>query len=105
MNKDVKDKLRLKVKEVGQRFSNPDREFNFTNETFEIEKVKILSENTALAYYKKNTGKKAVFFFYYIKANDGYWNYFVPTDSHILGMINVNRFKQEIEDYNFEQDG
>lgn len=102
MNKDVAQKLISEARYAGEKFSNPDREFNFTGETFKLKKITPLSENTALAFYEKDTGKKAIFFFYFIRSFGGQWKYFVPTDSHVLGMINAHKYLQEIEEYNFE---
>lgn len=105
MKKDVALQLIETVKRAGKVFSNPDREYNFTGETFTPKKITPLSETTAIAYYEKDTGKKAIFFFYYIRSNGGTWCYFVPTDSHILGMVNVHKYIQEVEEYNFEYNG
>jgi hypothetical protein len=89
--------LKVKAEEVARIFSNPDRQFNYNQEVFSVHEIKPLSDSTAVVFLKKDTGLFSLVFFYYIKANDGYWAYFFPTDSHVLGMNNVSVFKSEVE--------
>jgi hypothetical protein len=63
-----------------------------------VDKIQPLSEDTAAVLFKKNTGKKAVAFFYIVKTD---WRYFFPRDSHILGMESFGEIKRGIEEYNF----
>jgi hypothetical protein len=99
MNKQVAKNLKEFAKEVAERYSKQDRENNFNKETFELSKVVPMGEHTAAVLYTKNTGKCAVFFFYLIKDK---WRYFVPTDSHILGMMSFNNYKLRVEEHNMK---
>ena len=106
MRKDLIKLLDAKVKEVAETFSNPDRPKNTTAETFTPIRVIPLSELTAIAFFRKNSGKLALAFFYYINSGKyPRWGYYFPTDSHILGMNQVDYYKKEIEKlkakYNF----
>ena len=47
MTKDRVNKLNKKAQEIAKAFSNPDREFNHTKETFTVAKIKPVSELTA----------------------------------------------------------
>tara|TARA_Y100000592_G_scaffold8339_1_gene11760 strand:- start:32 stop:355 length:324 start_codon:yes stop_codon:yes gene_type:complete len=88
---------------VQERYSKKNRAGNFNNETFEVDKIIPMSDHTATVIFKKNTGKKAAFFFYYINAGISKgWKYFVPTDSHILGMTNFSYYKMQVENDNFK---
>ena len=103
MKKELVKKLIEKVQEVEKRFSNYDREKNYNNETFTFESIRPMSDFTAAVIFKKNTGKKAVAFFYYVESGKGWWSYFFPKDSHILGMEMFGKMKQQIEEYNFDK--
>jgi hypothetical protein len=102
MRKEIAIKLQEKAEEVAMRFSSFDRSKNFNRETFKIKEIIPLSENTAVILFVKNTGKLAAFFFYWIASGDGYWQYFVPTDSHILGMESFRKYKDTTERYNYK---
>jgi len=99
MRRDIATKLMAKAIDAARIFSNPDREFNQTHETFDVERCIPTSESTAVVYFKKNTGKIALAFFYYCKNR---WCYFFPTDSHILGMRYVEEHKKAIEEANIK---
>lgn len=101
MNKTVALRLKTTANEIAQNFSNPDREYNKTNETFDVESIVPLSEYTALVIFSKSSGKKALAFCYYINANNGQWRYFFPSDSHVRGMEKVGPYLQKIEVFNF----
>lgn len=103
MQKVVAAKLKEKADWVAQVYSNPDREKNTNGETFILEKVCPLSEFTAYGLFRKNTGKMAIAFFYYLQASGGRWEYFFPTDSHIIGMGALGRIKMNIERENWDK--
>ena len=104
MKKSLALKLQYRAEEVAKKFSNFDREKNHNNETFELVIIRPLSDYTAAVIYEKDTGKRAIAFFYYVDSGqDGYWGYFFPKDSHLLGMSDFSRFKQEIEEFNFDK--
>lgn len=103
MNKTVAHKLNKKALEIAEKFSNPDREYNRSKETFEFSAVKILSETSAVAYFKKSSGKIAITAMFYIKdPENGYWMYFFPKDSHILGMRKLPDILAAVEQHNFK---
>lgn len=106
-NKEIKKalvkKLLAKTEEVANLFSRVDRPKNITQEIFKVEKIVPLSESTAAVYYRKNTEKIGLCFFYWINSGEGYWQYFFPTDSHIIGMGLFGNLKQQVEEKNFDK--
>jgi hypothetical protein len=103
MNKAIAQELDQYVETVAERFSQTNREGNFNNESFELHEIIPMTDVTATVVFKKNTGKQAAFFFYYIaKGRSKGWKYFVPTDAHILGMHAFNHYKLEVERNNYK---
>ena len=103
MTKDLKIKLIEEAEKVAKDFSSPNREFNYSKEVFEIDKIVPLSENTASVTYIKNTGRKGLALFYYINSKGGHWEYFFPKDGHILGLEFFKEHYRKIEEENFEK--
>ena len=103
----MKKELALELKsfafEVEKRFSYKNRDGNFNNETFKISEIIPTSDHTASVIFKKDSGKLACFFFYYLNrgASKG-WKYFVPTDSHITGFRAFEYFKLQVERSNYK---
>jgi len=103
MQKQIAKELDEFAKEICKRYSMKDREANYNNETFEINQIIPTSDHTAIIYFKKNTGKIGMAFFYYItKGKSKGWKYFFPTDSHITGMMTVLYYKLDIEKNNYK---
>lgn len=100
MRKDIALKLKAEAERVAREFSNPFRDRNPGGEIFELEGIQALSEFTAAVIFKKNTDKRAVAFFYYVKDQ---WRYFFPSDSHILGMESFPEVKKRVEIENFSR--
>lgn len=82
---------------MAREYSNPLRERG-NGEAFEVDEILALSEFTAAVVFKKDSGKKAVGFFYTVKDN---WRYFFPSDSHLIGMEAFSEIKKRIEIENF----
>lgn len=101
MKKDVAIKLERLSKLIVKNFSNPNREFNVNNETFEVVKIKPLSESTAVVLMEKSSKKYALAFCYYINMSGGTWQYFIPTYDHCFGMESIREFLSLVEDKNF----
>lgn len=101
LNKNIAQKLQAKSVTIARNFSNPDREHNGNGETFAVRKIIPLSETTAAVTFNKNTGKIAIAFCYYINQSGGQWQYFFPSDSHLMGMKKVEPILDEIEKHNF----
>jgi hypothetical protein len=102
MKKDLVEKLVLKAGMIAADFSRPDRQFNTNQEVFKVEKILPMSESTAAVFFRKEPTKKlAVAFLYWINGGNGYWQYFFPTDSHVLGMGKIARHLDEVEAENF----
>lgn len=95
--------LQSKAEEAGREFSRKTRAKNTNGETFTLEHIKPFSDCVAAGIYKKSpSGKRAVFVFCLIDGGSGpYWIYFVPTDSHILGLMRIADLKASIENENF----
>tara|TARA_R100000664_G_scaffold2996_1_gene7059 strand:- start:34242 stop:34562 length:321 start_codon:yes stop_codon:yes gene_type:complete len=103
VKKELAVKLYDKANEVAFHFSNPDREFNTTKESFTVRKIIPLSDLTATVQFEKSSGKIGLAFFYWIKSSGGYWQYFFPTDSHIIGMNRMKDMLHNVEQHNFDK--
>ena len=101
MNKNIAKELKVFTDVVCARYSNKNRDKNFNNETFKVQEIIPTSDHTATIIFEKNTGKRAAFFFFYIRAKKR-WDYFVPTDSHINGMSAFASQKIEVERHNYK---
>jgi hypothetical protein len=102
MNKDIAELLKEKAVEIAKYYSDKNREKNYSNETFSISKIIPLSEfSAAVEFIKTPSHKKAVAALFWINAGEGYWIYFFPTDSHLLGMKYFEDIKQKVEENNF----
>ena len=95
------------AKEKGEKYSNPDRPQNYTQETFTLRKIIPLSDEIAWVYYEKRKGNMARALAIWTnrgkvngKLLNG-WTIFFPSDSHMLGLSKVNNHEYEIEEYNF----
>lgn len=103
MNKTIAQELDAYVQTIADRYSQKNREGNFNNESFALDEIIPMTDVTATVIFKKNTGKQAAFFFYYIsRGRSKGWKYFVPTDAHILGMTAFNHYKLEVERNNYK---
>jgi hypothetical protein len=102
MQKQMALKLNAKAQEVARMFSQ-ERGGNVLNETYEVEKVEVLSECTAcVTFFKRPTGKKAVAWFYYINSRaKPRWEYFFVTYSHLVGLNRVSRTLYDVEQHNY----
>ena len=103
MKKDRVQKLNLKAKEIAEMFSNPNRQFNFNKETFTVEFIQPLSEMVAAIYFKKTSGKIALAIAFWKNNKGGHWDYFFPTDSHVLGFRKMEKLLESVEEYNIEK--
>lgn len=102
MKKTQAIKLQGFAVEVAMRYSNSNREFNHNSETFDVSRITVLSDTTAVVYFKKSPGDKlAAAFFYWTNGGGGRWNYFFPTDSHVIGMVNFKDKLLAVEQNNF----
>ena len=100
MKKDRVQKLNLKAKEIAEMFSNPNRQFNFNKETFTVAFIQPLSEMVGAIYFKKSSGKMALAIAFWKNNKGGHWDYFFPTDSHVLGFIKMENLLESVEEYN-----
>lgn len=104
MNKQKAIELNNFAQELANRYSRKEREGNFNKETFSIYKVIPTSEDTASLIMQKNTGKRALIFCYYInRGMSKGWKYFIPTDSHFVGMRASEIHKMQVEEFNYEK--
>jgi len=103
MNKEIAKELDKYANEICRRYSKKNRAGNYNKETFSISEVIPTSDHTASVIFKKDSGKLAAFFFYYINrgASKG-WKYFVPTDSHITGFRAFEYYKLNVERSNYK---
>ena len=103
MTKDRVQKLNIKAKEIAEMFSNPNREFNFNKETFTVAFIQPLSEMVGAIYFKKSSGKIALAIAFWKNNKGGHWDYFFPTDSHVLGFRKMEKLLESVEEYNIEK--
>jgi len=101
MTKEIALRLRAEAARVAREYSNPLRDRNPGAEVFEVDEILALSEFTAAVVFKKDSGKRAVGFFYVIKGME--WRYFFPSDSHLIGMEAFPEVKKRIEIENFRR--
>tara|TARA_X000001382_G_scaffold124858_1_gene109784 strand:- start:8 stop:322 length:315 start_codon:yes stop_codon:yes gene_type:complete len=101
MKKDRVHKLNQLADRIAKNFSNPNREFNFNNETFKVAQVKPLSEVVGAIFLKKSSGKMAMAIAFWKNNKGGHWDYLFPTDSHVLGFRKMEKLLQQTEDYNY----
>ncbi len=102
MKKAVAYKLKEAASKVARGYSRSDRDHNYSNESFEVQKIVPHSEQTATVVYLKSSGKMAAAFFYFVSAKDD-WRYWFPTDSHIAGMEGFRGIKERVEHENFDK--
>ena len=104
MKKETAQELRAFAETIAQRYSNTARECNHNNESFGVDEVIPTSDHSAVINFKKNTGKIAVAFAYYItKGRSKGWKYFFPTDSHVNGMQAFLFYKLQAERINYKK--
>ena len=103
MKKDRAKDLVEFSKTIAKRFSYANREVNQNNETFSVDEVIPISDDSAVINFKKNTGKLAVAFCYYInRGRSRGWKYFFPTDSHLNGFQAFLFYKLQAERHNYK---
>jgi predicted GNAT superfamily acetyltransferase len=98
MNKDRAIALNEEANRVAEVYCNPERQYNTQKEVFLVKEIRPLSESTAVVYSVKTSGKIAICFFIWIKDQ---WEHFFPTDSHVLGMIELPALLRGVEQANF----
>ena len=94
----IAKELKQEAEHIAKTFSDKKRELNQNQETFTLDKITPMSEYTAVAVYRKSSGKFAIYFMFYVKNK---WFGFFPTDSHLEGMKNMTSTKQKIEEANY----
>jgi len=100
MKKEMAKKLDMAAEDTARAFSNPEREF-YSGETFKVHRIVPHSEMSAsVVFLKDPTGKYAAAYFF-IKKNK--WDYFFPTDSHLIGMRKFEKVKAWAEKENFDK--
>ena len=102
MKREHKIELSKFAKEVAEGFSNRP---NYKDVTFIVHRTIPTSESTAnVTFFRRPDNKQVVGFFYRVNSNYKPWRYFIPTNAHILGMMQIKDLYYELEDYNFNVD-
>jgi len=104
MKRDLVRLLRTRAEEIAQAFSDPARQktTGYPRLTYEVEEYKPLSEHTAAVFFRKSDGKRALAFFYWVQSRTNpRWEFFFPTDSHLLGMMRLSEMLAKVEQNNF----
>ena len=68
MNKQIAKALGKAARDVADNFSDKTREGNYKGETFSVHEIIPTSDQTAVVFFKKNTRKLGMGFFYYINS-------------------------------------
>lgn len=104
MNKSVAIELRITAHEIAEWFTSKRRD-RVNGERFWVSEIIPISDDAACVIMEKSSGKKAAFFFYYLRNNAAgkRWRYFVPTDSHLVGMANFTAIKVMVEAENYNK--
>ena len=108
MNRDRAKELKEFAQTVADRYSKFNRLGNQNQETFSVEEVIPISDDSAVVNFKKTSdkvqsGKIAVAFCYYInRGRSKGWKYFFPTDSHLHGFYAFQYYKLEAERKNYK---
>jgi hypothetical protein len=104
MRVDMARQLKGKAASVAKTFSDKTRGGNHAGETFNVERIDILSETTAVVTFNKEpTKKKAAAFFYFIASHkQPRWEYFFVTYNHLAGLERIKDVLYEIEQHNFK---
>lgn len=92
--------LKTFADEVAERYGNPDRPKNYGKHKVKVVEIVPTSEFTADVFFKKE-GYKYFYGFFFYKASTG-WDYFLPKDSHILGVQTIASSKAKVEALNFK---
>jgi hypothetical protein len=100
MNKQMVAQLLNAAAKASEDFSREDRPLNTSKESFTVCKIEP-QETTAYVYFKKNTGKLAVAFFYHVNTRGGEWRYWFVRASDIVGMQQAAQILCEVERHNF----
>jgi hypothetical protein len=100
MNKQLAGDLLSAAARAADDFSREDRALNTSKETFTVYKI-LPQETTAYVYFKKNTGKLAVAFFYHVNTRGGEWRYWFPRASDAIGMLKLPEILCQVEEHNF----
>lgn len=101
MQKSKAEQLRKYAEDVAGYLSRPDRARNYTEETFAVDDIMPLSDDSAAVIFLKSSGKKALMYCYWYHSS-GSWRNFIPTDSHILGMNQLAELKRVVEAENWK---
>jgi hypothetical protein len=102
MDKAVAQQLRQKAEEVARNFSSPRRILNYTAEKFEVDEIIPLSAQAACVVFNKNTGKKAVAHFIYVRRPENpYWTYYFLGAAHLINLDKIPDIYWEVEKHNF----
>lgn len=80
---------------------------NPTGLVFDLEEVRVLSEDSGASIHKKKDGRRALVFWYFTNTRsadhpNGYWSYIIPTDNHMAGMAKLAVLKDQLEAANYQ---
>ena len=115
MRRSVAQDMREKALEIAKWYSDPSRAKNTQQLTYKLDDLLPLSENTGAAIFLKSDGKRMVAFLFWFNVGadekcehcersgkKGRWEYLIPTDSHITGMVKMPNVLWGVEKMNFE---
>ena len=102
MEKMAAQKLELYIKKTEKAFSNKEREFNHSNETFVFKKKAILSHTAVAILFKKLPSEKyAIMFAYWRRDRGGHWEGWFPKGTHVQAMKNFEEYYLKVEESNY----
>lgn len=98
MKRDLALSLREKAEEIAEWMSREKQ--GYANHTFMVAEVRPLSEFSGVLVLNKSDGKKALVFCYWSEFAEK-WRWFLPKESHIVGMERLREFHLSVEAHNF----
>lgn len=70
-------------------------------EAIKVVSITILSELTAAVVFEWESGKRILFYFYYVDVQGGKWWHFMPKDAHFVNMEKLCEIRTSVMQYNF----
>jgi hypothetical protein len=97
-----KQSLRIAIKKCADIFSNPDREKNYSSETYKFKDIEILSAKRALVIYEKSpSGRYALADFIHLDREYEPWIFYLVAGAHMLNLDKIQHTYQKVEQHNF----
>jgi hypothetical protein len=98
-----KKALRQYAEEIANWYSNKERDHNYAGETYQISRIKPLSDAHALVYYKKEPSEKVSLAHFVLIEKKDRWIYYFLNQGHMINLHMIPDEHQKVEQYNFDR--